>query len=179
MKEIKKIDFDIITYIKFKNKLIVKIKDKKTQLDNKYIYEYFDKNLNLYYYLNYKYCYPSNKVNNKDFKQVYLTRGKIITEYTNILVFSIIKESEKQIDPRLLHLNMFTKVIDDNDYYSSIPLVNEISHIDNFIGVKSCISVCYELNKKDNKWDKFLLSYKTNTCCENKIISASKGHTKK
>ena len=53
MKEIKKIDFDIITYIKFKNKLIVKIKDKKTQLDNKYIYEYFDKNLNLYYYLNY------------------------------------------------------------------------------------------------------------------------------
>lgn len=94
-------------------------------------------------------------------------QGEEITEYTVTYWFYVIGlyDDENVFYDKngvLSHapvLHGFRNVIDDNNYYSSIPLINEIIHRDNGIISHLDVSVTYELNKNPDLWCDFKLIY--------------------
>lgn len=69
------------------------------------------------------------------------------------------------------YLQGFGRVIQDDNYFSKTPLINELTHWDNGILSDSKVSVTVELNPDRNlKWDDFTLSTTTETIKGNPIL---------
>lgn len=87
--------------------------------------------------------------------------GGAVTEFTSTYYLYVVNvfDTEEQLLKKS-YLHGYKDVIDDNNYFSRIPLINEITHMDNGILSNSKVSVDFELNFK-NLWDDFTLSHDT------------------
>lgn len=74
-------------------------------------------------------------------------------------------------------LKGFSRVIDDNDYFAQIPLINQLSHFDNgvFVSAQTVLTPTYDPDIT-TKWDKFKLSHTTLFNGKEILKMTSKGH---
>lgn len=89
-------------------------------------------------------------------------RGVNVTDFSSVYYFHIIgvyDNEEKLLSNSRLH--GFRKNIDDNKYFSAIPLINEITHLDNYIITNSKLTMGFETSVLVNAWDDFEITHKT------------------
>ena len=96
--------------------------------------------------------------------------NNVSTNLTNTTIFyhfDIIRDyetEEKLKKLKTIRINGFKDIINDNNYYTKIPLINELTHVDNAIIRKVSFNFSYEYLGNANEWWKFKVEsgYKPN-----------------
>lgn len=156
-KKIETIDFEEYTYIRYLNKLFVydlEVKDLRT--DTYYLFN--NDKIKRKVLLQYRYCYPAKDDDLTTYDPI---KGLEPSDRTTYYVFSIVKDYplDEEITKVNLVLDGFRDVIDDRNYFYSLPLVNEVFHDDNFIismtNVRVCGSLGSDIDSFNITWEQF------------------------
>lgn len=183
-KEVEKLDnFNVINFVDFNNILTGVFINRKNQeiTENKLYYLEVKRNKRIPRYfwgkwllLKFCWCFPSDNGDGL----FYLERGKKSNKYSSKFCFCVLSEKESEAEiKKNSFLNGFRNVISDSEYFSAIPKINELYHLDNGIISKTNVYVCYEISDNLKDWKNFSVSHTTKLCKNNKKLKmASKEH---
>lgn len=153
-------NYGFIDFLKHKNILILKsVETINTSQHNRFyleapseVVEEFGYLKGYYFILEYVASYglkelnPFNFSKSKEIKKPYYHYFKVVDFTRN---FNKIRRKSK--------LKGFERVLDDNEYYDRIPLINEIERYENSILVNDTVKVLF---KKGNDWHNFKITHK-------------------
>lgn len=96
--------------------------------------------------------------------------GETITQYTVNYWFYVLNVYDDEsvfykngVMTHVPYLKGFRDVVNDNNYYAKMPLINEVTHWDNGIVSNSKVTVDYKLAENPDNWFDFKLTHETNT----------------